>query len=573
MKLNVLDFSIIGAYVLAALLIGFLFRKKASHSVNHFFLSNRSLPWWLIGVSMAATNFSIDTPLAICKYVAEHGIAGVWFFWSMALSALLATFFFSRLWRRAEVMTDVELIELRYSGRAASVLRLFKGFYFGVLVNCFVMGWVFRALIKVLTGLTPWEPVQILALFTLFALIYTLMSGFYGVVITDFIQYGVCLAGSILLAAFSLAEVGGPGNLVRKIEASYGREAGLLNFVPDFSGTEAWMPFSVFLVYIFVQWWAHKYSDGGGKHIQRMCAARNERQARAGTLLFAFLNYSIQIWPWILTALAAMVVLGPLKDPEMGYPLMMARVLPHGLLGLLVVSLLGAFMSTIDTHLNLGAAYMINDIYRRFFVKQASEKHYIFMSRMAILAILAVSIFLAFQIRSIGDAWKFILAFAGGAGPVWILRWFWWRVNVWSEISAMLCSGIAALYLQHACPDMLYSWRLLLIIGLTALVWIPVTLFTPKTDMEHLARFVRKVKPGSFGWRPIHRKFKIASSRYFLSASLDWVLGVTALFSLTFMLGSLCLGKMETAGMLLIPAVISGAVLFRRIVRVQATDG
>ena len=567
MKLNLLDLSIIGLYVLAALFVGVLFRRKASGSVNHFFLSNRTLPWWLIGVSMAATNFSIDTPLAICKYVFEHGISGVWFFWSMALSALLATFFFSRLWRRAEVMTDVELIELRYSGRAASGLRLFKGFYFGVLVNCFVMGWVFRALIKVVTGLTTWEPVPIIALFTLFVLIYTLLSGFYGVVVTDFIQYGVCMGGSVLLAAYSVAEAGGIGALVRRIDDVYGREAGILNFFPDLGGQEAWMPVSVFLVYIMVQWWAHKYSDGGGKHIQRMCAARDEKHARLGTLLFAFLNYSLQIWPWILTALAAMVVLGPLDDPEMGYPLMMARVLPHGILGLLVVSLLGAFMSTIDTHLNLGAAYLINDIYRRFLVKNAPEKHYLVMSRLAILGILAVAIFLAFQIRSVGDAWKFILAFAGGAGPVWVLRWFWWRINVWSEIAAMTASGIVAIYLQVRYPEMLYSWRLLLVIGLSASVWVPATLLTPVTDPGKLERFVRKVGPGSLGWRPVYRKHGIAHSRYLYTAALDWTLGVAALFSLTFSVGSLCLGKTETAMFLVPAAAVSGTVLLFRILR------
>jgi len=375
------------------------------------------------------------------------------------------------------------------------------------------------------------------------------------------------MGGSVLLAAYSVAEAGGIGALVRRIDDVYGREAGILNFFPDLGGQEAWMPVSVFLVYIMVQWWAHKYSDGGGKHIQRMCAARDEKHARLGTLLFAFLNYSLQIWPWILTALAAMVVLGPLDDPEMGYPLMMARVLPHGILGLLVVSLLGAFMSTIDTHLNLGAAYLINDIYRRFLVKNAPEKHYLVMSRLAILGILAVAIFLAFQIRSVGDAWKFILAFAGGAGPVWVLRWFWWRINVWSEIAAMTASGIVAIYLQVRYPEMLYSWRLLLVIGLSASVWVPATLLTPVTDPGKLERFVRKVGPGSLGWRPVYRKHGIAPSRYLYTAALDWTLGVAALFSLTFSVGSLCLGKTETAMFLVPAAAVSGTVLLFRILR------
>lgn len=567
MALDPLDLSIIGVYVAVSLLIGFLFSRKASHSVDHFFLSNRSLPWWLIGVSMAATNFSIDTPLAICTYVSEHGISGVWFFWSMGLSALLATFFFATLWRRATVMTDVELIELRYSGRAASALRLFKGFYFGLLVNCFVMGWVFRALIKVLTGLTSWEPLLIVSLFTFLVLLYTLLSGFYGVVLTDFIQYGVCLLGSVILAVFSVAEAGGVHALVASLERTYGRQAGLLRFAPRLGEGDGWMPVSVFLVYVLVQWWSHKYSDGGGKHIQRMCAARDERHARTGTLLFAFLNYGIQVWPWILTALAAMVVLGPLQDPEMGYPLMMVRVLPHGLLGLLVVSLLGAFMSTIDTHLNLGASYLINDIYRRFLVRHAGERHYIRMSRVAIVAMLGAGVFVAFQIESIGDAWKFILAFAGGAGPVWVLRWFWWRVNVWSEIAAMVTSGVVALLLQHLQPDLLYSWRLLLIIGLTAAVWIPVTLATAPVDPAQLARFVRKVRPGSLGWRPVNERFHIEPLPYFRRALIDWSLGVVALFSVSFLIGSVALGRYAPAAFWAFLAAPSLAVVLRGVSR------
>lgn len=557
--LATIDYVIIVSYIVISLVVGLVYTRKASRSVEDFFLSGRSLPWWLVGISMAATNFAIDTPLAITKFVFNYGIAGVWFFWAFAVSALLATFLFSRLWRRAEVLTDAEIIERRYSGRSASFLRLFKGFYFGVLVNCFVMGWVFRALIKIMSGVTDLDTTTIVVVFTIVAFIYTIASGFYGVVITDFAQYIIAFVGSILLAVLAVGEVGGIGVLIDTLQADHAG-SGVLNFLPRPCAEDQWLPFSVFLLYICVQWWAYKYSDGGGKHVQRMSAAKNELHATAGTFLFSVLFYAIQVWPWIVTALCSIVIFGRAGDPEMTYPMMMARVLPAGLLGLMVVALLGAFMSTIDTHLNLGASYMINDIYRRFIVKDAGEKHYLLMSRVMMLASLLASVGIAMVITSVAGAWKFIMAFTSGAAVTWILRWFWWRLNAWSEFSAMVASGAVTTVLQIACPEMLFSSRVITIIAVSALVWLTVTFLTPPVEEKKLVEFVSRIRPGSPGWNHIYRKYGIESSGYLRGAALNWVLGLFTLFGVNFGIGSLILRR-PAQGVILLALAAGSFVL------------
>lgn len=562
--LGVLDYTIVVTYVVISITVGLVYTRKASQSVNNFFLAGRTLPWWLIGISMAATNFAIDTPLAITKFVFRDGIAGVWFFWAFGISALLATFLFSKLWRRAEILTDAEITERRYSGQSAAFLRLFKGFYFGVLINCFVMGWVFRALIKIMTGVTNLDLTTILIVFTVIVFLYTVASGFYGVVITDFAQYIIAFLGSILLAILAVKEVGGISVLIHKLNAEHAG-SGVMHFFPRLSSESQWMPASVFFVYIFIQWWAYKYSDGGGKHIQRMSSAKNERHAVGGTFLFAMLFYAIQVWPWIVTALCSIVVFGRAGDPEMTYPMMMAKLLPTGLLGLMVVALLGAFMSTIDTHLNLGASYMINDIYRRYLMKGKSEKHYVLMSRVMMLITLAFSIGLAMIITSVAGAWKFIMAFASGAAVTWILRWFWWRLNAWSEFSAMIASGVVTIVLQYVYPDMLFSWRIITIISFSTVVWLTTTFLTSPVDEERLVEFVRKVRPGSPGWNYIYRKYGIESSRYLGRAVINWLLGLLTYFGVTFGIGSIILHHALRGIALLVVAVSAFIVVMWRL--------
>ncbi|MFT5138603.1 MAG: SSS family solute:Na+ symporter [Lysobacterales bacterium] len=532
--LTQLDLIVIAVYLLLIFAAGILLTRRASSSIDDFFIGGRHMPWWLIGISMAATNFSIDTPVSLTNFIRTEGISGVWFFWASAISALLVAFLFAKLWRRSSVMTDAEIIEKRYSGKPAAALRLFKGFYFGILFNAFIMGWVFLAVIKVLGGLTDFPVEWILFGATTLALIYTLASGFYGVVITDFIQYFVALAGSITLAVFAVNEVGGLGALVAGLEQQ-GMEQ-KLHFVPDMNRDNLG-PISVFLTYIMVQWWAHKYADGGGKHIQRMLSAKNEQHAFAATLLYAFINYAVQVWPWILTALASLLLFDQLVDHELAYSMTMARVLPAGLLGLVLASLIGAFMSTIDTHLNLGASYMINDIYRRFIKPDASEKHYVWMSRLAMILLLAISIMLALNMESVAGAWKFLLTFAAGAGPVWIIRWYWWRINAWSEFSAMIASGIIATWINFAHGDWLYSQKLLLTVALTALIWIPVTLLTAPVMREKLQEFSDSIRPGGAGWR----EFSNLNDGKPGQALLHWFLALIALFGVNFGLGWLLL--------------------------------
>lgn len=573
------DYVIIVAYLALSLVLGLLWTRSAGRSIQDFFLSGRRLPWWLAGVSMAATNFSIDTPLAITKYVAESGVAGVWFFWSNSISALLAALLFARLWSRAAVVTDAELIELRYSGRAAAALRLFKGAYFGVFVNCYVLGWVLKAVIKVMTGVTDLPVLLALSVCVGVALVYTLASGLDGVVWTDLIQYGIGLAGSIVLAGYALAEVGGPAGLVEGLTTHFGSADALTAFTPiaaeraapgllqaAASGFEfTAMPLSVFFVYLGVQWWAYKYSDGGGKHVQRMLACKSENHARGATLFFAMVNYSVQVWPWIITALAALVVLGPLADPEMGYPLMMARLLPSGMLGLLVVTLLGAFMSTVDTHLNLGAAYIVNDMYKRFLRPDASERHYVVVSRLAMVLLLAAGVGAALSIESIGDAWKFILAFSSGAGLTWILRWFWWRVNAWTEIAAMATSGVTASVLEWGPWKLDYGARLLVVVGISTVAWLVATFVTRPTDEATLVAFLQRVRPGSPGWRRIYRKYGIAPEPFLARSLLDWLIGLVVLFGVNFGIGAFLLSDPTLGAALLTAAAAAGVTLFLRL--------
>lgn len=566
-----IDYTIIAIYTVMCIFLGVFYTKRASKSTNEFFLTGRSMPWWLLGVSMAATNFSIDTPLAITKYVFQEGIPGVWFFWAFAITGIIATFFFATMWRRAEVMTDNEIVEMRYSGKSAAALRVFKGFYFGVIVNCFVMGWVFLAVIKVMTGLTNINPMWVLVISIAAVTLYSMSSGLYGVILTDFLQYGFALFGSFALAYFSVKGSGGLSQMLSDLHATVGMESGVTNFVPSFTSTAKWMPLNVFLVYILVQWWAYKYSDGGGKHIQRMSSAKNEKHATYATFFFVIVNYAIQAWPWILVALCAMVQFGRnVSDPEMTYVWMMGRWLPHGILGIVIVSLIAAFMSTISTHLNLGGSYMINDIYRRFLVKSASEKHYVLMSRVATLFTLAIAVVIALNMTSIGSAWKFILSFASGAGLTWVLRWFWWRLNAWSEFSAMITSGILATFLNIKYPNIDFGYNVLIIVGISTVVWVLVTYLTPPTDDETLRKFVQKIQPGSIGWNRIYKKYNIKSSGFSGQALITAFMGLSFFMAFNFGLGSLFLLKFRLAIILGSVAILSGAFL---IIRVRKQNG
>ncbi len=563
--LNFLDYSIIAAYVLLCFAIGFYFTKKASKSTEEYFLGGRSMPWWLLGTSMAATNFSADTPLAITKYIYQEGIAGCWFFWTSAIQVILATFLFAQLWRRSKVLTDVEIVEKRYGGSSAAFLRIFKGIYFGILFNCIVMGWVYKGLIKIMTGVTNLNTTEVLIIFTAIVVIYTFASGFHGVIWTDFVQYFIAIAGCTALAFYAVKAVGGLEMMVQQLDTLYSG-SGLTQLYPTWPQAAQWMPMSVFMTYLFIQWWAHKFADGGGKHIQRMSSAKNERHAVLGTFYFAIMNYVVQVWPWILTALAGLILFGrDLKDPEMAYPMMMAKVLPNGMLGLLVVAAIAAFMSTVATHVNLGSSYMVNDIYRRFLVKKASDKHYVFASRMATLITLFLSIVVALHISSIGNTWKLLIEFASGAGLTWILRWFWWRINAWTEVSAMTASGIVTAFLEWTHPKMLYSHKMWIIVGISTAVWLLVTFLTKPVDEKTLQKFVEQIGPSRFGWKGIYRKYNLKPKFKLRSAGTSCILGLVFLFSLNFGLGNVLLLHTKTGLIQLAIAFVTFTVLILRI--------
>jgi Na+/proline symporter len=537
-QLIFVDYLIISIYIIASFAIGNYYLRRAGASLDEYFLSGRRTSWWLIGLSMVATNYAIDYPLAITKLVAKNGIMGSWYVWSLAIAGIATTFFFSRLWRRARVVTDAELIKYRYSGKIGDALRIFKGVYFGVIINCFVLGWIFRALMKVMTVVTPWNQWYILTFFVVVTMIYTMTGGLSAVIMTDCVQYVMITIGAIVLACYSVAHVGGLHAMVSRIDTLYAGKH-YLDFSPGLAGGQV-MPWSAFFVYFFIQWWANKYSDGGGKHIQRMSAARNETHAVMGTFMYSLL-YVISTWPIILTALCALIVFGNLSDPELAYPRLMTTILPNGVLGLCLVGLLSAFMSTVSTLFNLGPSYLVNDIYKAFFVKCAPEKHYVLVSRLATVLIALTGMILSIFIESIADMWQFVLSFASGAGIVWILRWFWWRINAWSEFSSMISSAVVATYLKWCHPEIPFENTLLIIVAVTTPVFLVVTYLTPPVHDETLRDFYNKVQPGHWGWRRVAQKYRITRTPYLTRALVNFLLGTALLFLLNFGVGTLLL--------------------------------
>ena len=482
MKISPIDGVIIISYIFFALGLGIYYSKRAGRDINEFFVSGRNLPWWLAGTSMVATTFAADTPLAVTGLVVKDGIAGNWLWWNMVLSGMLATFLFSRLWRRAEIITDVELTELRYAGRSASLLRGFRALYIGLPINCITMGWVILAMQKIIVLTfdlpdTGTSKVLVVLACMLIAGIYCALSGFWGVVITDLVQFGMAMIGSISLAVIAVVKIGGIGTLKTKLSEIHGADHSILHFFPDFSAGE--MAILTFGVYLGVQWWAANGVDGSGYIAQRMFAAKDERNTLLATLWFNIAHYTLRPWPWILVALVSMVVYPNLSDPEAGYPKLMLEYLPTGLLGLMLTAFLAAFMSTIDTHLNWGASYLVNDFYKRFFKPEADDRHYVVASRISVILIMLVAGVTSLFMNSIAGAWKFLIALNAGIGLVQILRWYWWRINAWSEIAAMVTSAVvsAIVFTLPQTKDN-FAYQMLIIVPTSTLIWLVTTLVT-----------------------------------------------------------------------------------------------
>ncbi len=575
--LTPLDWAVIVAYLVFALAVGVVFTRRAGKSVNEFFISGRTLPWWLAGTSMVATSFASDTPLVITGWVRTKGIHFNWLWWSFAIGGMFSVFLLARLWRRAETVTDVELTELRYGGRSAAVLRGFRAVYMALPVNCITMAWVTVAMVKLMDVLLGIPPLWSIGACIVLTTVYAALSGFWGVVVTDLVQFVLAMVGSIGLCVFAVRGAGGLAAL--KAEAvsrsDLGRE--IVSFYPmpppgasPLSG-EFWSgPVFAFGVFMLVQWWANKNADGGGVVVQRMLAARDERQSLLATLWFNVANYALRPWPWILVALASVVLVPEPSqgDAERAYPDMMLAYVPPGLLGVMVASFLGAFMSTIDTHLNLSSAYLVNDVYRRFVRPEATERHYVRVSRLASVAVMLVASGIALASGSISAMFQFLLAFTSGIGLVYILRWFWWRVNAYSEIAAMAASGgiASAFYVfRLAGPEVFgpaaeLSGQAILV--LTVLVstalWVAVTYLTPPVSMEKLVAFYRKVRPYGV-WGPVARAAGVEPPRDFGRLVLAWIAGTVMVLGATLGIGKLLLLEWVSGGLYL-GAAAMGAV-------------
>ena len=542
--LTPLDWVIIAVYLGLSLAAGLYFTRRASRSTEEFFLSGRHLPWWLAGTSMVATTFASDTPLYVTGLVRGHGIYENWQWWCFLLSGMAAVFFFARMWHRLGVVTDVELTERRYSGRPAAVLRGFKALYFSVAIHTLIKAQVIVAMAKILDVALGWGKWQAIAVTSGVTILYSLASGYWGVVVTDFLQFAVAMVGAVVLAWTAVSAVGGLSALGPRLAEQYGPSHAYLHFLPPLDSAEVWsLPLLTFLGYMGLAWWARYSSDGGGVVVQRMASCRDGRHALWATLYFNVANYALRPWPWILAALASLILYPAAADHEAVYPRMMMDLLPGGWRGLMLASFFAAFMSTLSTYLNLSSAYFVNDFYRRFLAPQADERHLLRVTRWSMVGLSVLTGVVAYHVTSIIGIFKFLIAFGSGTGLVYILRWYWWRVNAWSEIAAMGASTAVTLYLYLYMPQLPFFAKLAWIVGVSTAVWMAVTLLTHPEPLEHLRAFYEKALPGGPGWRPVVSRLAHPPEPAPLSRDLArWAWGVALVYGLTLGTGKCLLG-------------------------------
>jgi Na+/proline symporter len=544
--LGPVDWAVIALYFVASAAVALAYARRAGRSGEEFFVSGRSMPWWLAGTSMVATTFAADTPLAVTGLTVKYGIAGNWLWWSFVMSGMLTVVFYARLWRRAGVLTDAEFAELRYSGAPAAFLRGFRACYLGLAINAIIIGWVTAAMGKIL-GLTLGLG-RLEATLVLFALtgLYTAASGLWGVVVTDFFQFLLAMTGCVALAWFALGAVGGLEGLRASLHARFPDDAPLA-LVPALDS--AWMPALTFFAYLAVNWWASWYPGaepgGGGYVAQRIFATKNERHALLAALWFNVAHYAIRPWPWILVALVSMVLYPGLEDPESGYVRVMVDHLPPVWRGLLLAAFFAAYMSTISTQLNWGASYLVNDVYRRFLAPGRTDPHYAAVGRAATVLMMVVGGVAATFIGTVEEAWRFLLAIGAGTGLVYLLRWYWWRVNAWSEVSAMAAALVISLGAQRglglsAADPRGFAQLLLLTTGLTTAVWLGVTFLTAPEPPSRLRAFYARVRPGGPGWRAVAPEADVDAS---LGGGLvQWLVGCVVVYLGLFGIGGLLLG-------------------------------
>ena len=579
MTLSILDWSIIAAYFLFNLGIGIYYARRAGGSTTEFFLSGRDVPWWLAGTSMVATTFAADTPLAVTGFVARNGIAGNWLWWNFVMSGMLTVFLYARLWRRAGVMTDIEFAELRYSGKPAAFLRGFRALYLGLPINCIILGWVNLAMVKIIEitlGLGKRGAILVVIGMLLFTAFYTAISGLWGVLVTDLFQFALKMGMVIVLAILAVNAVGGIDALKTKInamDAASGQVGSRLAFFPDYDSV--WMPAITLFVFLAVNWWASWYPGaepgGGGYVAQRIFSAKNEKHGLLATLWFNIAHYALRPWPWILTALASLILYPNLVDKESGYikTLLDPNVFPTYLRGFMLAAFAAAYMSTIGTQLNWGASYVINDFYRRFISRSSSERHYVIASQVVTITLMIASIIVTFYLESIGGAWKLLLVTGAGTGTVLLLRWFWWRINAWSEVSAMICAAAVSLFLQlvlkwDSDKPREFAYLMLVTVAITTVVWVTVTMITPAEPMETLTKFYRRVRPEGPGWNRVAAVtgFAGAHAEGRLSTQFfNWFLGCALIYGSLFGIGKLIFKEWLTGFLYLFIAVAAGFLI------------
>ena len=588
MSLTAADWIVVALYGALTLSIGLRLARRAGRSVEDYFVAGRSLPWWIAGTSIAATWFASDAPLATAALVRRQGVFGNWLWWYEAAGILMLTFFYARLWRRAGVLTDAEVIELRYGGAPARILRGFSAVYQGLVKNAVVMGWVMLAMVKFSQVLLGWDAALTLTVCVGLALVYTVASGLWGVVVTDVLQFVAGMLGSITLAGIVLARFGGPGGMAAAIREQPEAPAGALDLVPSAANASSLEVLS-FLCLILVLWM--RSGQGDGYVAQRLFATRDERQSVMASLWFAFAGTVLLTWPWIVAGLGSLLVFPAgagadpalVADPELAYPMMIRELMPVGLRGLMVATFLAAFMSTMDTHLCWGASYMVNDVYRRFVRRDASERHYVTASRVAVVGLAVLAAFVAWQMESIQRGWIYIIELTAGVAVVWLLRWYWWRVNAWAEIAAMAGSVVLAngrLLLgavQAAVPlpaafldfaDRFYApemdlVRAVVILVTCTLLWLLVIRFTSAEKDEVLDRFHRRVRPGGW-WAPVAARTGVVSEDP--GAARMWTgFGFGALFVYGSLLGIGCLltGRALVGALLLAVSIAAAVVTVR----------
>lgn len=580
MGLALIDWVIIVVYLVFSTAIAFRFSKRAGTNLSEYFLSGRALPWWIAGTTMVATTFAADTPLAVTELVAKNGIAGNWFWWNMLIGGMVTVFFFARLWRRAGIMTDVEFVDLRYSGKSARFLRGFRAIYIGIFLNIIIMGWVNLAMEKVLSVMFPdltffgltginflgfqfSAHLLIVGAALMIVAVYSSMSGLWGVAITDMVQFALAMIGSVVLAivALNIPEVGGIDGLKAVLPESTFRFLPTIGDAVSSDQNVLTISIASFIAFVGVQWWASWYPGaepgGGGYVAQRMMSAKDERHSVLATLWFMVAHYALRPWPWIIVGLVSLVLFPDLSpaDSGKGFVLVMKNYLPPGLVGLLLATFLAAFMSTISTQLNWGTSYIINDFYLPFFSKNRKEQSVIKVSRITTILMMIVSLFATTQMTRISDAWAFIIECSAGIGLVLIFRWFWWRINAWSEIAAMVTPLVIYPLIRGS---VVFPETLFVIVAFSTEAWLITTIFSRPCEMAKLESFYRRVRPGGF-WKPVAERLPdVKPDTGYGYLFLAWLFGVVAVYSLLFGFGSLVLKEWMPGLMLMGLAVISG---------------